>query len=161
MNEASAAASVPEIRALIADLSDRLDQLRLDISFGVAAYADTILMPELIVESYHSSLRNVASLAESLANTSRIVEHVAAVTVIAIGSLLALPPALLLAYFGVNSTDVHSNFSIFDLRHYGVVYLVAWVPFIALALAAAVMRHRIRPDASRYRSGRHRASRTP
>lgn len=185
VNEASAAATVPEIRTLIADLSDRLDQLRLDISFGIAAYADTILMPELIVESYHSSLRNVASLAESLANTSRIVEHVAAViqyrhvaleaavqeyrerrdkvftTVIAIGSLLALPPALLLAYFGVNSTDIHSNFSIFDLHHYGVVYLVAWVPFIVLALAAAVMRHRIRPDASRYRTGRHRVSRTP
>lgn len=180
VNEAAAAASVPEIRGLITDLSDRLDQLRLDISFGIAAYADTILIPELVVESYHSSLRNVASLAESLGNTSRIVEHVAAViqsrhaaleaavqeylerrdkvfaAVIAIGSLLALPPALLLAYFGVNSTDVNPNFSIFDLRHYGAVYLVAWVPFIALVAAAAVMRRRIRPDASRYRSASRR-----
>lgn len=171
VNEASAARSAPEIRALIADLSDRLDQLRLDLSFGIEAYADVVLIPELLVESYHSSLRRVAALAESVANTSRIVERVAAVIdsrhamlsasvqayterrdrilagAIAIGSLLALPPTLLLAYFGTNSTNVNQHFSIFDVRHYGVAYLVAWLPFLALVGGAAVMRRRIQPRA--------------
>jgi len=113
----------------------------------------------LLIESYHSSLRSVASLQESLANTSRIVDRVAAViesrhstleasiqayterrdkalaALVAIFSLLALPPALLLAYFGTNSTNVDAGFSIFDLRHYGIAYLVVWLPFIALAVA--------------------------
>ena len=86
-----------------------------------------MLIPELLVESYHSSLRRVAALSESVANTSRMVERVAAVIdsrhamlsasvqaymerrdkifagAVAIGSLLALPPTLLLAYFGTNS----------------------------------------------------------
>ncbi len=60
-------------------------------------------------------------------------------------SLLALPPMLLLAYFGTNSTNVDARFSIFDLRHYGVAYLVVWLPFIALAVAALVLRWRIQP----------------
>lgn len=171
VNEASAARTAPEIRALIADLSGRLDQLRLDLSFGIEAYADVVLIPELLVESYHSSLRRVAALAESTANTSRIVDRVAAVIdarhamlsasvqayterrdrifagAIAIGSLLALPPTLLLAYFGTNSTDVNQHVSIFDVRHYGVAYLVAWLPFLALVGGAAVMRRRIQPRA--------------
>jgi hypothetical protein len=174
VNEASAARSAPEIRALIADLSDRLDQLRLDLSFGIEAYADVVLIPELLVESYHSSLRRVAALAESTANTSRIVDRVAAVIdarhtmlsasvqayterrdkilagAIAIGSLLALPPTLLLAYFGTNSTNVNQHLSIFDVRHYGIAYLVAWLPFVALVGGAAVMRRRIQPAAPKW-----------
>ncbi len=170
VNETSAARSAPAIRALIADLSDRLNQLRLDLSFGIEAYADVVLIPELLVESYHSSLRQAAALAESVANTSRIVDRVAAVIdsrhamlaasvqayterrekilagAIAIGSLLALPPTLLLAYFGTNSTNVSQHQSIFDLRHYGVAYLVAWVPFLVLVGGAAVLRLRIRPS---------------
>jgi hypothetical protein len=174
VNEVSAARSAPEIRALIADLSDRLDQLRLDLSFGIEAYADVVLIPELLVESYHSSLRRVAALAESTANTSRIVDRVAAVIdarhtmlsasvqayterrdkilagAIAIGSLLALPPTLLLAYFGINSTNVNQHLSIFDVRHYGIAYLVAWLPFVALVGGAAVMRRRIQPAAPKW-----------
>jgi hypothetical protein len=174
VNEASAARTAPEIRALIADLSDRLEALRLDLSFGIEAYADVVLIPELLVESYHSSLRRVAALSESVANSSRIVERVAAVIdsrhamlsasvqayterrdrifagAVAIGSLLALPPTLLLAYFGTNSTNVSQHFSIFDVRHYGIAYLVAWLPFVALVGGAAVMRRRIQPVAPKF-----------
>jgi hypothetical protein len=169
IDDESGATKAADVRDLITDLTDRLNQLRLDLSFGIEAYADMILIPELLIESYHSSLRSVASLRESLANTSRIVDRVAAVigsrhatleaslqayterrdkalaALVAIGSLLALPPTLLLAYFGTNSTNVDARFSIFDLRHYGVAYLVVWLPFIALAVAALVLRWRIQP----------------
>lgn len=77
-------------------------------------------------------------------------------TVVTIGSLLALPPTLLLAYFGTNSTNVDSRLSIFDLRHYGIAYLVVWVPFIALTTGALIMRSRIRPHAPQWRSARRR-----
>jgi len=169
IDDESGATKAADVRDLITDLTERLNQLRLDLSFGIEAYADMILIPELLIESYHSSLRSVASLRESLANTSRIVDRVAAViesrhatleasvqayterrdkalaALVAIGSLLALPPTLLLAYFGTNSTNVDARFSIFDLRHYGVAYLVVWLPFIALAVAALVLRWRIQP----------------
>jgi hypothetical protein len=169
IDDESSATKASDVRDLITELTERLNQLRLDLSFGIEAYADMILIPELLIESYHSSLRSVASLRESLANTSRIVDRVAAViesrhatleasvqayterrdkalaALVAIGSLLALPPTLLLAYFGTNSTNVDARFSIFDLRHYGVAYLVVWLPFITLAVAALVLRWRIQP----------------
>jgi hypothetical protein len=164
INEASTATSPSEVRVLITDLSDRLNQLQLDVSFGIEAYADVVLIPELLIESYHSSLRGVAGLTDSLANTSRIVDRVATVirsrhavleasiqayterrdkifgVAIAIGTLLALPPTLLLAYFGV---DPHV--SIFNLHQYGVAYLVAWLPFIILVTGAVIIRRRIQP----------------
>ena len=120
-----------------------------------------------MIESYHSSLRRVAGLTDSLTNTSRIVDRVAAViasrhatleasvqayterrdkifaVAIATGSLLALPPTLLLAYFGVESASPHV--SIFNLHHYGIAYLVAWLPFAALVTGALIMRRRIQP----------------
>jgi hypothetical protein len=169
INEASMAASASEVRSLIARLSGRLNELQLDLSFGIEAYADIILIPELLIESYHSSLRRIAALPESLTNTSRIVDRVAAVIesrhamleasaqayteqrekilagAIAIGSLLALPPALLLAYFGINSTNVDPHLSIFDFSHYLIVYLVVWIPFVALVAGATFMRRRVKP----------------
>ena len=65
-NEDSAARSPADVRKLIADLSDLLNQLRLDLSFGIEAYANVVLIPELLVESYHSSLRQVADLVRQL-----------------------------------------------------------------------------------------------
>ncbi|GAA2597434.1 MULTISPECIES: hypothetical protein [Streptomyces] len=163
----AAVETTDDARALVAQLSRRLNDLQLDLSFSVEAYADTILIPELLVESFHSSLRDVSSLADALANTSRIVERVNAVlatrrvdletasqqyaedrdrvlaAVIAVGSLLALPPALLLAYFGVNSSDVDARRSILDLHHYGVAYAIAWLPFLLLIVVGLVARRRI------------------
>lgn len=167
-NESAAFASVPELRDLITGLSAQLNEMQLDLSFGIEAYADTTLIPEMLIESYHSSLRSVAGLAESLRNTSRIVDRVAAAiesrrvlldaatadfterrarifgSAVAVGSLLALPAAILLAYFGVNSTDVDDHRSIFDLHRYGVVYLAVWLPFVALVVTTVIMRRRVR-----------------
>lgn len=167
LDRAAAVQTTDDARALVGQLSRRLNDLQLDLSFSVEAYADTILMPELLVESFHSSLRDVSSLADALANTSRIVERVNAVlatrrvdletasqqyaedrdrvlaAVIAVGSLIALPPALLLAYFGVNSSDVDPRRSILDIQHYGVAYAIAWLPFLLLIAVGLVARRRI------------------
>ncbi|MEU9890496.1 hypothetical protein [Sphaerisporangium sp. NPDC051011] len=168
LNDAVDVSSVSEARSLISRLSNRLSELQLDLSFGIEAYADTILIPEILVESYHTSLRGVAGLHESSANTSQMVGRVASViearravldaatnewlvrrerifgASIAIGTLLALPPALMLAYFGVNGSEVDSSYSIFDLHKYGLVYAVIWLPFITLVAAVAIVRRRVR-----------------
>ncbi|MET9359056.1 hypothetical protein ABZY14_40065 [Streptomyces sp. NPDC006617] len=167
LDRASAVETTDDARALVAQLSHRLNDLQLDLSFSVEVYADTILIPELLVESFHASLRDVSSLADALANTSRIVERVNAVlatrrvgletasqqyaedrdrvlaAVIAVGSLIALPPALLLAYFGVNSSDVDPSRSILDLHHHGVAYAIAWLPFLLLIAVGLLARRRI------------------
>ncbi|MFJ5036075.1 hypothetical protein ACIQB5_50890 [Streptomyces sp. NPDC088560] len=156
-----------DARTLVARLSRRLGDLQLDLSFSVEAYADTTFIPELLVEGFHSSLRGVAALADALANTSRIVERVDAVlatrrvdletasqryaerrdrvlaAALAAGSVIALPPALLLAFFGVNSSDVDPRRSILDVHHYGVAYALAWLPFLLLMGAGLVARRRI------------------
>jgi hypothetical protein len=176
LNESAVISSADDVRTLVEQLSGRLGALQLDLSFSVEAYADSILIPELLVESFHSSLRAASALAEGLANTSRIVERVESVlagrrvvlesatqhhterrdkvftAVIAAGSVLALPPALLLAFFGVNSSNVNPHYSILDIHHYGVAYLLAWLPFVLLAAIGTVARRLIRLDLSR----RHR-----
>ncbi|MFE2022576.1 hypothetical protein ACFW9O_31555 [Streptomyces sp. NPDC059499] len=167
LDQAAVVETTEDARTLVAQLSRRLSDLQLDLSFSAEMYADTILIPELLVESFHSSLRGVSALVEALTNTSRTVERVNAVlatrrvdletasqeyaegrdrvlaSVIAAGSVIALPPALLLAYFGVNSSDVDPRRSILDVQHYGVAYAIAWVPFLLLIAAGLVARRRI------------------
>ncbi|MGQ4424788.1 hypothetical protein ACN6LL_007341 [Streptomyces violaceoruber] len=171
LDRAAAVETTDAARALVAQLSHRLNDLQLDLSFSVEVYADTILVPELLVESFHASLRDVSSLADALANTSRIVERVNAVlatrrvgletaaqqyaedrdrvlaAVIAAGSLLALPPALLLAYFGVNSSDVDPS------RHRP--RRARRAAESAGSVPLALGRHRDRPSAQRDRLGHH------
>jgi len=59
---------------------------------------------------------------------------------------LAAAAATLPAYAATKPSRA-ANSGIFDVRHYGVAYLVAWLPFLALVGGAAVMRRRIQPRA--------------
>jgi hypothetical protein len=43
---------------------------------GVEAYADSILIPELVLDSYSSSPGEVSALSDGIANTARIVDKV-------------------------------------------------------------------------------------
>lgn len=168
LNETTDLKSITEARALLSRLSNRLTELQLDLAFSVEAYADSILIPELIFESFHSSLREVSALSDGITNTSRIVDRVASAirarrvlldaasqeqteardkvftTIIAVATVLALPPALLLAFFGANVPDIDPHRSILDFSHYGVVYALAWLPFVTIVALAAVLRRRVR-----------------
>ncbi|HEY8471595.1 MAG TPA: hypothetical protein VIL37_03045 [Natronosporangium sp.] len=160
--------STAAARALVARLSTSMNELQLDLSFGVEACMDSVLVPELVVDSYQQSLRQINDVGEALANTSRMVERLAAVigaraavletamqdeqerksrvfnAILAIGSLIALPPSLLLAFFGVASPDVDPTRSITDLGRYWLAYALAWLPFAALLLVGFILRRRIR-----------------
>ena len=63
---------------------------------------------------------------------------------LAVGSLIALPPSLLLAFFGVASVDIDPARSILDLGRYWVAYGLAWLPFAGLLAVGFLMRRRIR-----------------
>jgi hypothetical protein len=161
-------ASAQNARALVSQLSDRLNEMQLDLSFGVETHIDSILIPEMVVEAFQGSLSRAVGIQESLDNTSRMLQRVGTVisarlsklqagdrerserrdrlvaVLVAVASLLALPPALLLAFFGISSPNVNSNDSIFDLHAYWGAYVLAWLPFILLVSIGGFLYSRLR-----------------
>lgn len=168
LNQAARLASTGDARELVSRLNARLNEVQLDLSFGVEAYVDSVLIPELLVDSFQASMRAAVDLETGLANTSRMVERLVAVigaraavlaaatqdeqerrsrvfnVMLAVGSLIALPPSLLLAFFGVTSPDVDPDRSVLDLSRYWLAYGLAWLPFAALLLVGFLVRRRIR-----------------
>jgi hypothetical protein len=160
--------STTEARALVSELSAQLNELQLDLSFGVEAYLDSVLVPEIVIGSFQRSLCEAFGLVEGLEHTSRMLERLDSVIGIrrstlttavqeqrerrdriysatfALGSLLAVPPAILLAFFGANATHVDPHRSIFDLHRYWGAYLLAWLPYMLLLAIGYVLQRRIR-----------------
>ncbi|WP_328979117.1 hypothetical protein [Streptomyces canus] len=165
-NERAAAESPYEIRRLISRLSDGVNELQLDLAFGVEAYVDSLLIPEMVMEAFQSSLRDALGIPDSLDNSARMVERLTSVisarsaalqaqlaerddrrdrtvsALVAVATGIALPPTLLLAFFGANASDVDNRRSIFD-AHYLPAYLLAWLPFIALAVIGYLLLRRV------------------
>ncbi|MEU6355199.1 hypothetical protein ABZ896_38795 [Streptomyces sp. NPDC047072] len=160
-NEQAMARSPYEIRSLISQLSAEVNELQLDLAFGVEAYVDSLLIPEMVMEAFQSSLRDALGIRDSLDNSARMVERLTSVisarsaaldaelserddrrdrtvsVLVAIATLIALPPTLLLAFFGVNATNVSDHRSIFSAQ-YLPAYFLAWVPFLVLAVIGYV-----------------------
>jgi hypothetical protein len=165
-NEQAAADSPQNIRSLISRLSAGVNELQLDLAFGVEAYVDSLLIPEMLMEGFQSSLRDALGIRDSLDNSARMVERLTSVInarsaaldaalaerdeardrtisgLVAVATLIALPPTLLLAFFGVNGTNVDEDRSILDLGRYGVAYLLAWLPFIILVVIGYLLLRR-------------------
>ncbi|MFJ9098922.1 hypothetical protein ACIRJM_10580 [Streptomyces sp. NPDC102405] len=165
-NERAAAESPYEIRRLISRLSDGVNELQLDLAFGVEAYVDSLLIPEMVMETFQSSLRDALGIPESLDNSARMVERLTSVisarsaalqaqlaerddrrdrtvsALVAVATGIALPPTLLLAFFGANASNVDDRRSVFD-AHYLPAYLLAWLPFIALAVIGYLLLRRV------------------
>jgi hypothetical protein len=166
--DAVSAPSIDEARLMVSDLSARLTDIELDMSFGVEAYIDSVLVPELFFESFLAALRDATGMAGGLDNTSRMVERVMTVlrvrrvsldnlvaeraerrvrtisNIVAAGTVVAFPPTLLLAFFGVNSPDVDSSRSILDLSRYWLAYLCAFLPVIVLVATGYLQLVRLR-----------------
>jgi hypothetical protein len=165
-NERAVAESPYEIRRLISRLSDGVNELQLDLAFGVEAYVDGLLIPETVMQTFQSSLRDALGIPAGLDNSARMVERLTSVisarsaaldaelserddrrdrtvsALVAVATGIALPPTLLLAFFGANAANVDSRRSIFD-AHYLPAYLLAWVPFIALAVIGYLLLRRV------------------
>ncbi|MFF7734090.1 hypothetical protein [Streptomyces sp. NPDC007984] len=167
-NEQALTDSPTEIRSLISRLSAGVNELQLDLAFGVEAYVDSLLIPEMVTEAFQSSLGGALGIRDSLENSARMVERLTSVIsarsaalaaelaerddrrdrtvsgLVAAATLIALPPTLLLAFFGVNGTNVDDHRSILDLSAYGPAYALAWLPFVVLVLIGWVLLRRVR-----------------
>jgi ABC-type multidrug transport system fused ATPase/permease subunit len=164
--------SIDEAREMIARLADEMSEIQLDLSFGVEAYIDSVLVPDPFMQRFRSSLHDLVGVDTALANTSRMVERLGAViqsrsavlatatqevrerqdrlltVFFALVSILAIPPTLLLAFFGVSSNDVDSRLSLFDVHRYWPAYVLAWVPFTTLLVVGLLLRRRVRARGS-------------
>jgi hypothetical protein len=131
-------------------LVDELGNLELDLSFSVETSADLgLLIPSLRLESFHKELYEAMELRERAETVSRMFSRLdasirseltaieirerqadevkrlrrdAAVSVL---SFIGVPVGFLVAFFGVNASQVNSNWSIFNFHHYIAVYLTA------------------------------------
>jgi hypothetical protein len=136
-------------------LVDELGNLELDLSFSVETSADLgLLIPSLRLESFHKELYEAMELRERAETVSRMfsrldasirseltaieirerqsdeVKRLRRDAAISVLSFVAVPVGFLVAFFGINSTQVNSSWSIFNFHHYLFVYLTA--VFLAL-----------------------------
>jgi hypothetical protein len=159
---ATSAAAIAKTRALVTSLAEQLDQLQLDLEFGVESYLDSIIIPEAIIEAFQRSLCEATGLRAALEHSSRMLKGLASViqarrmaldtlvqqqaerrdkvfsTTLAIVTLLAVPPTLLLAFFALNGSVQHS---LHNLSAHGWVYAAVWGPFIVLVAGAWIARN--------------------
>lgn len=164
----AATTSVAEGRAVLARLGAEMGEVQLDLSFGVEAYVDSVLLPNQLMQNYRERLNVATGVDRAMANTSRMVERLGAViqaraavlaaaeqgvrerrdrvtsTTLAIGSTLAIPASLLLTYFGINSSDVDPRSSVLDLGRYWPAYALICLPFLVLLATSMMLRRRIR-----------------
>jgi hypothetical protein len=142
-------------RADMEFLVDELGNLELDLSFSVETSADLgLLIPSLRLESFHKELYEAMELRERAETVSRMfsrldasirseltaieirerqadeVKRLRRDAAISVLSFIAVPVGFLVAFFGINSTQVNSSWSIFNFHHYLFVYLTA--VFLAL-----------------------------
>jgi hypothetical protein len=151
-------------REVISYLSAQLNELQLDLEFGVESYLDSVLIPEAFIDTFQRSLSEAMGLSDALAHSSQMLDRLTAVIqarglaleaafqeqaerrdqlfsrVLAIATLLAVPPTLLLTYFALGPGAARS---VLDVRAHWGAYLIAWVPFIVLVGFAWVGRRRI------------------
>ncbi len=160
------------------DLVDELGNLQLDLSFSVETSADLgLLIPSLRIESFHRELYSVLELPDRARTVSRMFDRLESsiqseLTAIDIRerneldakrrdwafaagflSSIGVPLGFLVAFFGINASQVNAGRSMFS-HHYIWVYIIAAVIAVvpiaaltALRLASTVRRRRLQDRA--------------
>lgn len=172
--------TIAQRRHLLERITDELSDLELELSYSVEASIDLgLLVPSLRPESYHTALYESMCLADRAQTVARMLQRLAHAAdaeltaiesierrtdddrrfrwTVAVGfvSTIAIPSGLVLAFFGINATQVDPRRSIFD-HHYLDVYLLvgAIVAFSAVLYAALYAQHRTlaHPEAERVKT---------
>ena len=150
-------------RRALERIADQLGDLELELSYSVEASADLgLLVPSLRVESFHNTLYESMSLAGKAVTAGRMLQRLGSAIsaeltaiesierrgdenrriryAVAVGfvSALAIPASLILAFLGINASQVNSARSMFS-HHYLVMYLtVAALIVLGVLLSAGL-----------------------
>jgi hypothetical protein len=167
--------STRDRRRMLERISDQLGDLELELSYSVEASADLgLLVPSLRAESFHNALYESMSLAGKAATAGRMLERLGAAIsaeLTAIGSIerradenrriryavavgfisaVAIPASLILAYLGINASQVSASRSMFSSHYLGLYLTVAAV--IALGVVVSLVLYvQQRRDARHHR----------
>ena len=162
-NQEASGGTTRDRRQTLGRIADQLGDLELELSYSVEASADFgLLVPSLRAEGFHDALYESMSLASRAETTARMLQRLGAAIsaeltaiesierradenrrvlyAVAVGfvSAVAIPASLVLAFLGVNASQVNSRWSIFS-HHYLPMYLtVAGLIVLGVALAAGL-----------------------
>lgn len=150
-------------RRSLEELSNRLGDMELDLSYSVEATADLgLLVPSLRVVGYHDALYEAIGLVAKAETVARMLARLeraikAELTTIesverradedrrlrwtvAIGfvSTVAIPVSLVLTFFGINAREVDGDRSMFDGRYLAMYGLAAALIAIGALLSVAL-----------------------
>lgn len=170
----AAGGTTRERRRTLERIADQLGDLELELSYSVEASADLgLLVPSLRVENFHNTLYESMSLASKAVTAGRMLQRLdsaisAELTAIesierradenrriryavAVGfvSAVAIPASLILAYLGINASQVNPNRSMFDHHYVGMYLVVAAVILLGIVLSVGVYAQQRRTAAPR------------
>ena len=155
-------------RRALERIADQLGDLELELSYSVEATADLgLLVPSLRAESFHNTLYESMGLAAKAATAGRMLQRLSAAIraeltaiesierrsddnrrvryAVAVGfvSAVAIPASLILAYLGINASQVNPNLSMFNHRYLGMYLTIAGVIVLGLLLSLGLyLQHR-------------------
>ena len=163
-------------RRILERIADQLGDLELELSYSVEASADLgLLVPSLRVESFHHALYESMSLAGKAVTAGRMLQRLGSAIraeltavesierrgdenrrvryAVAVGfvSAVAIPGSLILAFLGINATQVRSTRSMFSHQYLGMYLTVAAVITLGAVLSLALYVQQ-RRDARHHRT---------
>ncbi len=159
----SAHGSTRERRRALERIADQLGDLELELSYSVEATADMgLLVPSLRVESFHNALYESMGLASRAVTAGRMLQRLGSAIsaeltaiesierraddnrrlryAIAVGfvSVVAIPASLILAFLGINASQVSSHRSMFSHQYLGMYLAVVALVIVGSLLSLAL-----------------------
>ena len=163
-NVEAAGGTTRDRRRMLERIADQLGDLELELSYSVEATADLgLLVPSLRVESFHNALYESMSLASKAVTAGRMLERLARAIdaeltaiesierraddnrriryAVAVGfvSAVAIPASLILAYLGINASQVNSARSMFSHHYLGMYLTIAGLIVVAVAAVSRIV----------------------
>ena len=150
-------------RRTLERIADQLGDLELELSYSVEASADLgLLVPSLRVESFHNALYESMSLAGKAVTAGRMLQRLGSAIgaeltaiesierraddnrrvryAVAVGfvSAVAIPASLILAFLGINASQVNPGRSMFSHHYLGMYLTVAAITVLAVLVSLAL-----------------------
>jgi hypothetical protein len=175
-NLEAAGGTTKDRRRVLERIADQLGDLELELSYSVEASADLgLLVPSLWVESFHQALYESMGLAGKAVTAGRMLQRLGSAIraeltaiesierradenrrvryAVAVGfvSAVAIPASLVLAFLGINASQVSTRRSMFSHQYLGMYATVAAVIALGVVLSLALYVQQ-RRDARHHRT---------